>query len=92
MIITIKDLERSIETINKLTNNKLEPYTRQSNGATKCNIGNYHLSGAYGGYNMLQISNSSGGCSEPIGSGHVPKRELYIQLRAFIAGLHVGGA
>jgi len=31
--------------------------------------------------------NDAGGVSEPIGPGHIPKRELEMKLRAFYAGL-----
>lgn len=46
--ITDKQLEALCDRLNKLTRSPLTPYTRTGN-SFKANIGNYHLSHAYGG-------------------------------------------
>jgi hypothetical protein len=51
------------------------------------NIGNYHLSHAYGGVCLHRMHNDGGGCTAPLIGGHVPKRELAGLLSAFIAGI-----
>lgn len=85
--ITNKQLEFLVDRINQLTNSPMAPWTRQKDGTLKANIGNYHISGAYGGVCLHRMMNESGGVTTPLSYGHVPKRELYNQLRAFIAGL-----
>jgi len=52
----------------------------------RANIGNYHLSGAYGGVSLHRMSNEGGGVSDVFRCGHVPKRELAEKMWAFLAG------
>jgi hypothetical protein len=85
-------LQVLVDDINRLTGSPLKPWTRQADGTMKANIGNYHLSGAYGGVCLHQMSNESGGVRTPLSYGHVPKRELYGMLQAFISGLQAKGA
>ena len=87
--ITMKQLEYLVDQINKATNSPLEPWTRQPDGTIKANIGNYHLSGAYGGYCLHRMHNDAGGVTTPLVYGHVPKRELYGKMRAFLDGINV---
>jgi hypothetical protein len=82
--ITDKDLEAAVRRLNIITGSPETPYTKQSDGRFKANIGNYHLSYAYGGVCLHRISNESGGVTTPVGIGHVSKRELYGLLNAFI--------
>jgi hypothetical protein len=46
----------------------------------------YELSGAYGGYQLHQRL-EGGGARTLLSAGHVPKRELYGLLRAYIVGI-----
>lgn len=48
--ISIKQLEQLVAVLNTRTNHALQPYTRNEAGEFIGNPGNYHLSGAYGGY------------------------------------------
>lgn len=82
--ITQKDLESLVERINELTNSPLKPYDHETH---KSNVGNYHLSYAYGGVNLHRMVNNGGGVETPLGGGYHTKRELYVKLRAFISGL-----
>lgn len=84
--ITIKDLRPAVERLNRMTGNPTEPYTRKDDGSFVCNIGNYHLSQAYGGYQVQQMLTDGGGVTTPITCGHVPARECYETLHAFIRG------
>lgn len=86
MRITIKDLEVGIDRLNRTAGTPDTPYTKTKDGKFKPNAGNYHLSGAYGGYQVTQMV-ESGGCCCPIGGGHVSKRECYETLHAFIKGI-----
>ena len=82
--ITDKQLENLILWINELTGSPTE-YRNKETG--KINIGHFTLSHAYGGVCVHRIVNEGGGCSTPIVSGHIPKRELFEQIHAFIKGL-----
>lgn len=86
--ITEKDLNILVNRINQATNSPETAYTKTSTGL-KGNIGHYMLDGAYGGWKLVRMDNESGGIRE-VTSGFVPKRELYYQLRAFLAGVEHG--
>ena len=85
--ISIKDLERRVSYLNTLTGNPQKPWIRNDDGKLVAQIGNYHLSQAYGGVCIHQMLSSGGGVTTPIFGGHVPKREAYQQLNAYIAGI-----
>jgi len=93
MRITMNYLEASVRRINEITGNKLEPYTDTgiamwlSGNRFKINIGNYHLSGAYGGWALYQMETKGGGVKDIFECGHVPKKELYNRMDGFIKGL-----
>lgn len=80
--ITDKNLQFRVDLINKLTGSPDSPYVDG-----ECQIGNFHLSHAYGGVCLHRMHNESGGVSTPLVSCHVPKRQLHDMLCAFIAGL-----
>jgi len=83
--ITEKDLQAVVNRINRATNSPVEPYAKVGDKYT-AQIGCYHLSHAYGGVALHRMYNDCGGVSDVFG-GHMPKRELYGKLHAFIAGL-----
>ena len=87
MRISIADLEANIAHLNEITGHALEPYSRGSDGSYSPNPGNYHLSQAYGGCCVVQMASKGSGVSCPIHEGHLPKRECYALLRAFIRGI-----
>ena len=72
--ITEKHLQSVVDRLNRITNSPDEAY-RTVDGQTVGNVGNYHLSHAYGGV------------SSPLSTGHVTKRELSGLLHAFINGI-----
>jgi hypothetical protein len=74
---TLKQLECMVDRINAVKGFDKPEYNT---------IGSYHLSGAYGGYQLQKVCNEAGGI-HAITSGHIPKRELYYQLRAYLDGL-----
>ena len=84
--ITDKHLEGMIARLNRLTNSPAKPY-EQLNGRCVAQIGCYHLSHAYGGVALHRMHNEGGGVTTPIGGGHMPKRELYERIYAFIMGI-----
>lgn len=87
MKITQKDLEAVVRRINLITESPLESYVKDSNGKFKAQIGNYHVSGAYGGVSLHRMHNESGGVTTPLNCGYVTKKELYNLMQAFINGL-----
>jgi len=88
--ITEKDLQAVCDRINRVTGNPLAAYARTETGC-KANVGNYHLSHAYGGVELQRMHNDGGGVTTPLHTGHVPKRELYNAMHAFLAGINLKG-
>jgi hypothetical protein len=89
--ITEKDLQAVCNRINRTLNMPLQPYELQLADGDKpskyvAQIGCYHLSHAYGGVALHRMYNDGGGVSDVFG-GHMPKRELYGKMHAFLAGL-----
>ena len=80
--ITDKQLDSLCEHLNRITSSPLKPW---ANG--RANVGNYHISHAYGGVCLMQHVNESGGATCPLGQGHGTKRELYNTMHAHIKGL-----
>ena len=85
--VTTKQLEYLVSEINRVRGMPAAPWTRDATGRLRANIGNYHLSGAYGGVCLHRMATDGGGVTTPLGLGHIPKRELAAQLRAFLLGL-----
>ena len=84
--ITKKFLEAQIERLNRETNNPSTPYVREGEKFT-AQIGNYHLSGAYGGYSLHRMETDGGGISDVFGSGHITKRDLSARISAMMRGI-----
>ena len=74
--ITEKDLEAVVNRLDRITNSPMESYSKSPMGnAIKAQIGNYHLSWAYGGV------------TTPLNCGYVSKRELYNLIQSYISGI-----
>lgn len=86
MRITDRDLLAVVERINRITGSPTETYIKAGDRYV-AQIGNYHLSHAYGGVSLHRMMNESGGVENVLGCGHVPKRDLYDRMQAFIRGL-----
>jgi len=85
--ITDADLKNLCNRINKLTGSPIEQYTFWDDGHYHSNIGNYYISGAYGGVKLERIVNDGGGCQDISHNGFGTKRELYTWMDAFLRGL-----
>ena len=85
------DLENLVNSINDKANTPKETYTKDEHGKYKSNVGNYHLSFAYGGVQLHQIVNESGGIRQPLFTGYTTKKELFLALRSFLIGLTSNG-
>ena len=85
--ITQKMLERQVDRLNKLTGNSLKPWTRNESGKYCAQIGNFHIEGAYGGVSLFQMEKEPGGVHDIFRTGHIPKRELYGLINAYMEGI-----
>jgi hypothetical protein len=85
--ITEENLEGLCSEINRQTSSPLEPYSLGLDARYHPNAGCYHLSGAYGGRELVRMCKTGTGVTDVFGCGHVPKRDLYNRMRAFILGL-----
>lgn len=85
--ITEKQLESLCDYLNTITNSPATYGGRNEAGQFKANIGHYHISHAYGGVCLHRVMNEGGGVNTPVVHGHVPKRELFNLMHAFIKGL-----
>ena len=84
--ITEKQLEAVCDLINRETNSPIAPYARIDSKLV-AQIGNYHISHAYGGVCLHRMSNEHGGVSDVFTCGHSPKRELFERMHAYLAGM-----
>jgi len=84
--ITQKHLQAKVDYLNKITGGNPERYTR-TDGKLSANVGNYHISSAYGGVSLHRTANTSGGIRDVFSCGHVPKRELCGLIDAYARGL-----
>jgi hypothetical protein len=80
--VTEKQLQAIVDRLNRITGSPMEPYIGR-----EAQIGNYHLSHAYGGVCLHRMFNEGGGVSSPLSIGHVPKRELAALMYAYISGI-----
>lgn len=87
--ITLAYLTAVIERINKATSSPLTPYTEDAEGRLRGNIGNFHLSRAYGGYCLHRMATDGGGVSDVFYCGHTSARDLYNRMHALLAGLRI---
>jgi hypothetical protein len=86
--ITSKQLDALANNLNKASNSPLEPYTRVA-GKLVANIGNFHISGAYGGYALHRMVNTSGGITSVFNSGYMTTRELHTRMEALLKGFEM---
>lgn len=84
--ITRAHLDAKAATINSMTKSPSEPY-RTVDGKAVANKGNYHISGAYGGYSLHRMT-EGGGASDVLNIGHVSARELAGLMSAYTSGLY----
>ena len=82
---TNKQLEFLCARINAAQKTPAKPYERSEiDGSLVGQIGNFHLSGAYGGVCLHQTMTEGGGVRDVFSCGHVTKRDLYQMMRAYL--------
>lgn len=87
--ITRSFLEAKVRTLNSMMDAPMDAY-RTVDGKAVANIGNFHISGAYGGFCLHRMSNDAGGVSDVFSTGHIPARELAGLISAYMAGIYDG--
>lgn len=98
MRITQKDLEALCRRINRTINGTDEtPLWTREDGDLRQSPGVYYIDGAYSGVALfrtcdLDDSGESHGVSDVFQSGHMPKRELYGRMSAFLDDVEAGRA
>lgn len=85
--VTNTDLQAIVDRINRLTDSPMHSYVKDDSGKYKAQIGNYHLSFAYGGVSLHRMTNDAGGVTDVLSCGHVSKRELSQMMFSYIYGL-----
>jgi hypothetical protein len=88
--ITRRDLDGVIARLNAITGHPTEPYTKQPDGSYTPNAGTFLLSGAYGGWALHQMASEGTGERDVLYTGHVPARELYTAIHAYMRGIMDG--
>ena len=84
--ITVTQLEAAAALLNQITGNPATPYRKEGDRHAP-NVGNYHLSRAYGGFALHQMANDGGGIRDVLNSGHVPARQLFDMMSAYRYGI-----
>lgn len=79
--ITSKHLQAACDALNRISGSPMVPYV--GNVSQK---DNYHMSYAYGGASLHRMAGTGGATHSPCG-GHYPKREMYMRILAFTAGI-----
>lgn len=75
-----------MDRINRTLGTPMQPYVGE-HGKWTAQIGNYHLSGAYGGKSLHQMLTDGGEVRDVFSCGHVSKRDLYERMHAFLRGI-----
>jgi hypothetical protein len=84
--ITESMLQKKVDLLNQVAGRPMGPYTRTEDGRLAANVGNFHVSGAYGGWTLHCMHNTSGGVSTPLNCGYISRRALYDLVSVYIAG------
>ena len=85
--ITRAHLDGKADTLNRMTNSPVES-SRMVDGKWTANVGNYHISGANGGYCLHRMATEGGGVNDVFNCGHISAKQLAALMSAYIAGLY----
>ena len=89
--ITDNNLQSLVDVINRTMGTPMTPYKPydEAVGRAQPNANAYHLSHAYGGVALHKMSSREGctGVSDVFGCAHMPKRDLYERMHAFLRGV-----
>ena len=92
--ITIEDLKRQCEILNRHFGYALEPYSTQiiettggEHQMSRPNPDVFHISQAYGGVSIHQMAKHGTGVRDVLSIGHLPKREVWNRMNAYIVAV-----
>jgi len=88
--VTLSMVLLLVDRLNSLTGSHPDPYSKNDVGTYRPNVGNYHVSRAYGGMALHRMGNEHGGTTDVLRSGHVSARDLYERIHARIRGIEAG--
>ena len=88
MRVSKKMLENKVDQLNKITHSPREYFTSKHDNL-HINVNHFCISGAYGGYELQRTCNNGGGVRTFFNTGHIPKKELYNLISAFIDGIEL---
>ena len=83
--ITDRDIAQGLKRLNELAGRPLKAYAKDAAGLSHSQVGNFHHSAAYGGYQLAEMWNEHGTVHSYGGYG--TKRELLTRINAMIDGL-----
>ena len=86
--ITQKDLETLCNRINQASGAPLTSWETVDGRRTVAHIGNHHLAGAYGGWQLRRMVNTDGGIAVISNCGYAPRRKLYNCMHCYLAGIN----
>ncbi len=86
--ITEKDLQAVCDRLNITLNRPIQPWDK-SGDRYRANIGNFHISHAYGGVSLHEMMTDGGGVRDTFSCGHMPKRELFNRMHAMLDGIDI---
>jgi hypothetical protein len=84
--VTIKDIEKRIAYLNKLTHSPAE-YLSHNGEQHVANVGHYMSAQAYRGIKLERVTNTSGGTTDVLRCGYTTKKNFYALLNAYIQGI-----
>jgi hypothetical protein len=87
--ITDVQVSYLLHRINTQLGVSVEPWVADTNNVLHAQPGCHFLDNAYGGYSLRKLSSPDGG-EVVITHGYLPKREVYAQMQAYLAGIMAG--
>jgi len=78
--ISERDLEAVCRRINRMTGNEEAAYNT---------AGAFYIDGDYGGWDLYRYTGDHGSVDDVFRCGHVPARDLYNRMQAFLDGMAV---
>ena len=87
--ITAKNLDNRAAVLNSIFKGHAEPFV-STNGTLHSNKGTFLIDCAYGGYCLHRLVNDSGAVRDVFNCGHIPARQLFDLMGAYLTGAYDG--
>lgn len=86
MRVSVSHLRAQANYLNKITNSPAS-YAIEKDGKRVIQVGHWHISRAYGGFDLYRTANEGGAVNDVFRCGHIPARELSGRISALIMGI-----